>query len=70
MLMPNFIRDWYRNKYLRDRIISTSEKLREIRSIRSGVDSRLWPHDCEYLDAMINRLERRHSALLRKFKEV
>jgi hypothetical protein len=62
------IHKWRRNR-LRDKIIANGQELRKVQTARAGVDARHWPHDVEYLDAVINKLERRHKALLTKFKE-
>lgn len=54
--------------YLRNAIVSNGEELRRLRLERAGFNDAGIPD--EYLEAQIERRERRHAQLLTKFKEV
>lgn len=55
-------------KYRRDRwvaqVIAVGRQLRQAEASRRGVDASVWPDDCAYLDARVDRLTRRREGLL------
>jgi hypothetical protein len=66
--MKQRLRKWKCDR-LRDQVIANGKKLRQAQVSRAGVSADLYPHDTAFLDAEIDRLQRRHSRLLTKFKE-
>ncbi len=62
------IRKWRRDQ-IRDAVIRNGEALQKLYRARAGVDAKVWPYDCEYLDGNINNRERKRDRLLLKLKE-
>lgn len=58
-----------KRRFLRDRIITNGELLREFQRDRAAITPTLFPEECARLDALIDKYGRRHEALLTKFKE-
>ena len=66
--MLNFI-EGFRRRWLEASIIDVGSRLRELRAARSGIDAAAWPQDAAAFDVEITALERRHEALLAKFRK-
>lgn len=59
----------FRRDRWRDKVIVVGERLRELQTARAGINSAMWPDYAAYIDADIDRLERKRDKLLRKIKE-
>lgn len=68
MRMPKTITRFRRDRWV-NQVIVVGRKLRQVEAARNGVDATRWPSDAQYLDAAIDRLTRRRTALLNKLKE-
>lgn len=66
--MLNWIKHW-RQERLAKQITRNGDRLRSARVARRGIDAGLWPEDAAAFDEEITTLERRHEALLTKFRK-
>lgn len=59
----------FKRNFLRDRIVTNGEILREFQRDRAAISTEDWPEEASRLDALIEKYGRRHESLLTKFKE-